>query len=68
LIILITHSQICLEPLCQFAAGKQDSPPAAEAFEADIRAETGNGPFVGPAWMLLAKAQMIIETKIRKHI
>jgi hypothetical protein len=59
-ILLNVDSQIGLEPLCQFAAGEQDSPPAAAAFEADIRSKAGNGPFVGAAWMLFAKAQMVI--------
>ena len=53
--------KVGFESLGQLAPRQQNAPPAAFAFQADIRAKTNNGPFVGTAWMLLSEAEMIVE-------
>lgn len=60
--------EISLEAFGKFAAGKHDASSTASAFEANVRAEACDGPFVGAAGMLLAKPQVIVELKIRKHV
>jgi hypothetical protein len=49
----------------KFAPGQQNAPPAAFAFQPDIRAKSYDGPFVGTARMLFSKAKMIVETQVR---
>jgi hypothetical protein len=53
--------KIGFESLGQLAPRQQNAPPAAFAFQPDIRAKANNGPFVGTAWMLLSEAEMIVE-------
>ena len=57
--------QVGFESLCKFTPRQQDAPPAAFAFESDIRTEPYDGPFVGTARMLFSEAKMIVETQIR---
>jgi len=59
--------EIGFEPFGKFAPGKHNMTPAAFAFEPDIRAETYDGPFVGAARMLFAKAQVIVELEVGEH-
>jgi hypothetical protein len=59
--------EIGFEPFGKFAPGKHNMPPAAFAFESDIRAETCDGPFVGAARMLFAEAQVIVELQVGEH-
>ena len=40
---------------------------AAFALEADIRAKTRDGPFVGAAGVLFAEAQMIVKLEVGEH-
>jgi hypothetical protein len=57
--------KVGFESLCKFTPRKKDAPSAAFAFEADIRAETCDGPFVGTARVLFSEAEMIVETQVR---
>lgn len=41
---------------------------ATFAFESNIRAETGDSPFIGAARMLFAEAQVIVELQVGEHI
>jgi hypothetical protein len=59
--------EIGLEPFCEFTPRKHNTPPANFAFESNIRAETGDGPFVGAARMLFAEAQVIVEVQVGEH-
>jgi hypothetical protein len=56
--------KVGFQSLGKFAPCQQDAPPAAFAFEADIRAKTDNTPFVGTAWMLFSEAEMIVEPQV----
>lgn len=70
-ILLILFCEFCkigFEAFCKFAAGQHDAPSAAFTFEADIRAETRDGPFVGTARVLFTEPQVIVEFEIGKHI
>jgi hypothetical protein len=60
-------SEIGFQPFGKFTAGEHDAPPAAVAFQPDVRAETGDGPFVGAARMLFAEAQMVVEAQVGEH-
>ena len=53
--------KVGFESLGQLTPRQQNAPPAAFAFQPDIRAKPNNGPFVGTAWMLLSEAEMIVE-------
>ena len=59
--------QVGFQSFGKFTAGEQDVPPTALAFETDIRAKAGDGPFIGAAGMLFAQAQMVLETQVREH-
>jgi len=56
--------KVHFESLCQLTPCQQNTPPAALAFEPDIRAEAYHGPLVGAAGMLFAEAKMIVETQV----
>lgn len=56
--------KVGLESLCKFTPRQEDAPPAAFAFESDIRAQACDGPFVGTARMLFSEAEMIVETQV----
>jgi len=62
------YGEICFKPLCKFASGEHDTPPAASTFQPNIRAETRDGPFIGAARMLFAQAQVIVESQVGKHV
>ena len=59
--------EIGFEPFGEFAPGKHDAPSAAPAFETDVRAEAGDGPFVGAARVLFAQAQVVVEAEVGEH-
>jgi len=59
--------KIDLEPFGKFTPGEHDPTATSLAFKSDIRSEACNGPFVGTARMLLAEAQVIIESEVGKH-
>jgi hypothetical protein len=59
--------KIGFESFGEFTPCEHDAASAAFTFESDIRAETGDGPFVGAAWMLFAQAQVIVELEVREH-
>ena len=59
--------EIGFEPFGKFAPGKHNMAPTTFAFESDIRAKTSDGPFVGAARMLLAKAQVVVELQVGEH-
>jgi len=59
--------EVGFQPFCEFTPCEQDAPPAAFAFEADIRAETGNDPLIGAARMLFSEAEMIVEAQVGEH-
>ena len=56
--------KVRFESLGEFTPCQQDAPPAALAFESDIRAKTCDSPFVRTAWMLFSQAQVIVETQV----
>jgi hypothetical protein len=66
-LLFFISGEIGFEPPGKFAAGKQDAPPAALAFQADVGAEAGDGPFVGAAGMRFAQAQAVVQAEIGKH-
>lgn len=59
--------EVGFESLGELAAGQHDPSAAAQAFEADIRAQTDHIPFIRTAGMLLSQAQMIVQLQVRKH-
>jgi len=67
-VFFFVYGEICFEPLCKFASCEHDTPPAASAFQSNIRAKTRDGPFVRTARMLLAEAQVIVESQVGKHV
>lgn len=68
MLFFFSLGEVGFEPPGKFAAGEQDAPPAAQAFQADVGAEAGDGPFVGAAWMRFAQAQAVVEAQVGKHI
>ena len=64
---IFVFSEVNFEPLGEFAPCKHDAASAAFTFKPDIRAETGNGPLVGAAWMLFAESQVIVESQVGEH-
>jgi hypothetical protein len=65
LLCFFVIGEVGFETLGEFAAGEHDAPSAAFAYETDVRAEAGDGPFVGTARMLFSEAKMIVETQVR---
>jgi hypothetical protein len=65
--IILVFGEVGFEPLGKLTTGKHDPPPTAFTFQANVRAETDNGPFIGTAGVLLAQAQLIVQAKVRKH-
>lgn len=61
-------SEVSFEPLGEFAPCEHHASSAALAFKPYIRAQTGNGPLVGAAWMLFAESQVIVEAQVGEHI
>ena len=59
--------QVGFEPPGKFTPGEHNASSAAFAFEANIRAQTGDGPFIGAAWMLFPEAEMVVETEVGQH-
>jgi hypothetical protein len=59
--------EVGFQPPRQFAPRQQDSPSAGFTFQADIGAQAHNGPFIPAAWMRLAQAKHIVQTKISQH-
>ena len=57
--------QVGFESLGKFTSRQQDTPPAALAFESDIRAETRDDPFIGATGVLFSQAKLIVQAKIR---
>jgi hypothetical protein len=56
--------QVGFESLGKFTPREHDSSSAAFALEADVRAQTRDGPLVGAARMLLSQAEMVVETQV----
>ena len=56
--------KVGFQSLGKFTPCQQDAPPAAFAFESDIRAKTNDAPFVGTAWMSFSEAEMIVEPQV----
>jgi hypothetical protein len=59
--------EIGFQPFGKFTAGEYNVASATFAIKPDIRAETGDCPFVGTARMLFAEAQVIVELEVREH-
>lgn len=59
--------QVGFQALGKFTAGEQNAPSASFAFEADIGAKAGNGPFIGAARVLFAETQVVVKTQVGKH-
>jgi hypothetical protein len=59
--------EIGFESFGKFTAGEHDVASATFAVEPDIRAETGDSPFVGAARMLFTQAQVIVELEVGEH-
>jgi hypothetical protein len=66
--LFFVWGQVGFEPFRQFTAGEHDAPSTAPALQPDVRAEAGDGPFVGAAWMLFAQAQVVVEAEVGEHI
>jgi hypothetical protein len=60
--------EIGFEPFGKFTPREHDVASATFAFETNIRAETGDGPFKGTARMLFTEPQVIVELKVGKHV
>ncbi len=60
--------EVGFESLGKLTTGQHDPSAATSAFQADVRAETDDSPFIGTAGMLLAQTQLIVQVKIGKHI
>jgi hypothetical protein len=60
-------SQVSFDSFGKLTSRQQDAPPAAFAFESNVRAKADDGPLVGAAWMLFSQAKMIVETQVGKH-
>lgn len=65
---LFVWGEVGLQAFRQFAPGEQDAPPASQAFQPDVRAEAGNGPFVGAARVLFAESQSVAEAQVGEHL
>jgi hypothetical protein len=65
LFIFAVVGEVGFESLGELTTGEHDPSPTAFAFQANVRAETDNGPFIGTAGVLLAQAQVIVQAKIR---
>jgi hypothetical protein len=59
--------KVCFKSLGKLTPRQQNAPPTAFALESDIRAETGDGPFVRAARVLLSQAKMIVEAQVGQH-
>ena len=57
--------QIGFEPFRQFTPRQQDAPPAAFAFETDIRAQARNDPLVRATGVLFSETEMVVEVQVR---
>jgi hypothetical protein len=68
LFIFAVLSEVGFESLCKFAAGEHDASSTAFTFKPDICAKTDDSPFVGTAWMLLAKAQVVVQSEVGEHV
>jgi len=66
-IFFFVLGEIDLESLREFPPREHDPPPAAFAFEPDIRAETRDRPFVGAARVRFAQPQVIVEAEVGEH-
>ena len=60
--------EIGFEPFGEFTPCEHDVTSATFAVESDIRAETGDSPFVGAARMLFAEAEVIFELEVGEHV
>jgi hypothetical protein len=58
-------SQVGFESLGKFTPRQQDPPPAASAFQSDIRAKPRDSPLIGTTRMLFSEAEMIVEMQVR---
>jgi hypothetical protein len=68
LFIFLVFGEVGFEPFGKLTTGQHDPSSAAPAFQANVRAETDDGPFIGTAGVLLAQSQVIVQAKIRKHL
>ena len=59
--------KVSFQSLREFAPREHDTPPAAFAFQPNVRAEARHGPFVGAARMLFAQAQVVVEAEVGEH-
>jgi len=59
--------KVGFESLCKFTPREHHAPPAALAFEADIRAETCDGPLIRTARVLFSEAEMIVYAQVGEH-
>ena len=64
-LFIFVFGEVGFESLCKFPPREHDAPPTTFAFQPDIRAQTCNRPFIGAAWMLFAKSQMVVEAEVR---
>ena len=67
MLFIFVFGEVDFEPLGKFSPGKHNASSATFTFQPDIRAETGNGPLVGAAWMLFAESQVIVEAQVGEH-
>jgi hypothetical protein len=56
--------QIGFESFCKFTPRQHNTSSTAFAFEPDIRAEPRDNPLVRATWVLLSKAEMIIQAEV----
>lgn len=59
--------EVGFEPFGKFTPREHDVASATFAVETNIRAETGDSPFVGAAGVLFTQTQVIVELKVGEH-
>ena len=67
MLFIFVVGEVDFESLREFAPRKHDASSTAFTFQSDICAETRDCPLVGTARVLLAKAQVIVETQVGEH-
>ena len=67
MLFIFVFSEVDFEPLDEFAPCQHDASSAAFTFKPNIRAQAGNCPLVGAAWVLFAESQVIVEAQVWEH-
>ena len=62
--LYILPGQIALESFLQFPARQQYTAPATFAFQPDVGAQAGYGPFIRTTGVRFAQAQVIVQLQV----